>query len=153
MNAAWLDLIEGGIRGLEYYDRDTDRWTQAHIAASFALFSVLVEAGGIVELKEVTKDDKPMIEIHLDKNLILTEGKKAIGHFLKHLQIYKSTADFKRGEAFFKKYLKVNEKLLGYRDIVIKNKRPRPVEVQADVELIDNKPIYKGFAANVHSAI
>lgn len=61
MYSAWLEIIEGAITGLEYYDKDSDRWMQAHIAASYALFSVLVEEGGVVEIKEVTKNDKPSI--------------------------------------------------------------------------------------------
>jgi dipeptidyl-peptidase-3 len=63
----------------------------------------------------------------MNKDQILTKGKKAVGNFLRHLQIYKSTADSVRGEAFFKKYLQVDEKLLTYRDLVIKNKKPRRI--------------------------
>lgn len=36
---------------------------------------------------------------------------------------------------------------------MIKNKRPRKIEVQADVELLNNKVIYKEFHGNVFSAI
>ena len=43
----------------------------------------------------------------MDKEAFKTKGKHAIGKFLQHLQIYKSTADFKRGQAYFSKYLEV----------------------------------------------
>jgi hypothetical protein len=43
----------------------------------------------------------------MDKEAFKTKGKNAIGKFLQHLQIYKSTADFKRGQAYFSKYLEV----------------------------------------------
>jgi hypothetical protein len=43
----------------------------------------------------------------MDKETFKTKGKHAIGKFLQHLQIYKSTADFKRGQAYFSKYLEV----------------------------------------------
>jgi hypothetical protein len=43
----------------------------------------------------------------LNKEAIRTKGKKAMGVFLQHLQVYKSTADNKRGIAFFNKYLEV----------------------------------------------
>lgn len=48
---SWYDNVLGALRGLEYYDVPTKKWTQAHIAASFAIFSVIREAGGIVEIK------------------------------------------------------------------------------------------------------
>jgi hypothetical protein len=41
----------------------------------------------------------------MDKEAFKTKGKAAIGRFLQHLQVYKSTADFKRGEPYFNKYL------------------------------------------------
>lgn len=41
----------------------------------------------------------------MDKETFKTKGKNAIGKFLQHLQIYKSTADFKRGTVYFNKYL------------------------------------------------
>lgn len=41
----------------------------------------------------------------MDKEAFKTKGKQAIGNFLQHLQIYKSTADFNRGTAYFNKYL------------------------------------------------
>ena len=93
------------------------------------------------------------LEVHLNRDLIRSTGKQAVGEFLKHLQVYKSTADVVRGEAFFKKYLRVDEKLLGYRDIVIKNKKPRKIEVQPDVELVGGKVVYKEFEGDVFSAI
>lgn len=47
----------------------------------------------------------------------------------------------------------MSNKLLGYKDIVSKNKRPRKIEVQPDVELVDGKVVYKAFEGNVFSAI
>ena len=44
----------------------------------------------------------------MDKEAFKIKGKNAIGKFLQHLQIYKSTADFKRGAAYFNKYLEVS---------------------------------------------
>lgn len=80
---------------------------QAHIGASFAIFSVLREEGGILDIKETERNGSPYLEIHVNKEAIPTKGKEAIGRFLKHLQIYKSTADFERGNKYFQKYLQV----------------------------------------------
>jgi dipeptidyl-peptidase-3 len=43
--------------------------------------------------------------MRLDKTLIRTKGKEAIGRFLQALQVYKATADVERGTKFFKRYL------------------------------------------------
>jgi len=43
----------------------------------------------------------------MDKESFKTKGKQAMGKFLQHLQVYKSTADFKNGVAYFNKYLEV----------------------------------------------
>lgn len=44
---SWFDLIVGGLRGLIYFDVASKKWLQAHIGASYAIFSVLRRAGGI----------------------------------------------------------------------------------------------------------
>lgn len=44
---AWFDMILGGLKGLEYFDTEHQKWLQAHIGASFAIFSVLREEGGV----------------------------------------------------------------------------------------------------------
>jgi dipeptidyl-peptidase-3 len=103
----WFDMIEGGIKGLIHYDVESNKWLQAHIGASYAIFSVLRKEGGIFEIKETQKNGKPYLEIILNKESIYTKGKKAIGEFLKHLQVYKSTADFKNGSQYFQQFLEV----------------------------------------------
>jgi hypothetical protein len=58
---AWFDLIVGGLKGLIYYDKDSKKWLQAHIGASFAIFSVLRKTGGVFEIKECERDGKPYL--------------------------------------------------------------------------------------------
>ena len=53
------------------------------------------------------KNGQPYLEVHVDREALPTKGKHAIGGFLKRLQIYKSTADSKRGIAYFQQYLEV----------------------------------------------
>lgn len=55
---SWFDLIVGGLRGLIYFDVGSKKWLQAHIGASFAIFKVLEEEGGIFEVKETERDGK-----------------------------------------------------------------------------------------------
>lgn len=63
----WFDLIMGGIKGLQYFDVEHSKWLQAHIGASYAILSVLREAGGIFEIVEVEKDGKPDLDLILHK--------------------------------------------------------------------------------------
>jgi hypothetical protein len=39
----WFDMIMGGIKGLQYFDVEHNKWLQAHIGASYAILSVLRE--------------------------------------------------------------------------------------------------------------
>jgi len=45
------------------------------------------------------------------------------------LQVYKSTADVKAGTDLFEDFTSVNEEMLEFREIAIKNKLPRKVEL------------------------
>ena len=56
---------------------------------------------------------------------------------------------------FFENAAKVDEKMLKYRDIVLKHQLPRRVELMDDVELIENEKNvkYVEFEANVEGLI
>lgn len=131
---AWFDIALSGLKGLQYFSVETSEWGQAHIQASYVILQVLIEAGnGFIKIEETEKDGKPYLYLTLDRNQIYTTGKKAIGHFLRKQQIYKSTADVEGGTRFFQEYSKVNETFLRYRKIVVDNKLPRRLELQHDV--------------------
>ena len=69
---------------LRFFDPAQKKWGQAHIRASYALLSVLLEAGeGFVRIETTELDGKPSILIHLDKSKITTVGKQAVGSFLR----------------------------------------------------------------------
>ena len=56
--------------------------------ARYVILRVLLEAGGVVTIKEMTgADGKPDLEVHLQRDKILTVGRPAIGEFLKKLQV------------------------------------------------------------------
>jgi len=100
--------------------------------ARFALLNVMIRAGeGFCELE--TKGDS--VEVKMDRSKIETVGKKAVGDFLMKLNVLKATADVKAGEELFGDMTKVDDGWLKTRDIVLANKKPRPVYVQAHTEL------------------
>jgi len=77
---------------------------------------------------EIVGDDEDFL-IHLDEALLVTEGKELIKKLLIVLQTYKSTGASARGKKFYDEYSEVSEFFLKVRDIVIKKKKPRRVDV------------------------
>lgn len=67
--------------------------------------------------------------IHLDKELLWTEGQKLIREFLIILQTYKSTGAIDRASRFWAHYSKVDGFFLDIREVVIDRKKPRRIEL------------------------
>lgn len=128
----WLLMVKAGLAGLEFFTPETQAWRQAHMNARYVILRVLLEAGsGLVELRKKTgADGEPDVEARIDRSLILTVGKKAIGDFLMKLQVYRSLGDFAGGSAMFKSYSEVPEDMLELRKIVMARKEPRKLLVQ-----------------------
>lgn len=109
---------------------------------------------------ESTKDDLSDLIIRLDRSKILTAGRKgtcplrpilpraqrltdthldntAVGDFLQKMHIYKSTADVETGASFFTDMSGVGLEYWGskVRAVVLANKQPRKVYVQANTIL------------------
>nr|QBH22561.1 peptidase family M49 containing protein [Philasterides dicentrarchi] len=141
--ACFLDLISQGINGLQFYDVNEKKWGQAHINGRWVILQVLLEIGeDFLQIQKCLKEhDEEGIEIKLNKDLILTKGKEALSQFLLKMQVYKSTADYQSASKMFNKYSEVSEKFLQIRDIVIKNKKPRRVELQGHLSLDSNKKV------------
>lgn len=64
-------------------------FVQAHMQARYVILRVLLEgAGGLVSLERTTgSNGKPDIVVKLDRTKIETLGKKAIGDFLRKIQV------------------------------------------------------------------
>ena len=74
----------------------------------------------IVEI-EVDEDGQNFL-IHLDKELLKTEGRELIKKLLLVLQTYKSSGAYERGKKFFDEHSVVSDFFLQIRDIVLKHK-------------------------------
>lgn len=77
---------------------------------------------------EIVGDDEDFL-IHLDEGLLVSEGKELIKDLLIVLQTYKSTGAAELGKKFYDEYSEVSEFFLRVREIVIKKKKPRRVDV------------------------
>ncbi|XP_046841556.1 dipeptidyl peptidase 3-like isoform X2 [Xenia sp. Carnegie-2017] len=136
----WLNMVRAGLIALEFYTPENKKWRQAHMQARYVILQVLLEAGeNLVAINKIVDEDgKETLKIQLDEAKIPTVGKDAIGKFLQRLQIYKSTADYEKGKKMYCGYSQVNEKFLDLRRIVLMNKQPRRMLVQANTTLQDN---------------
>ena len=71
----------------------------------------------------------PDFLIHLDEQNLVKEGKELIRQLLLVLQTYKSSGCNARGQEFYNSYSEVSDFFLQVRDIVMKKKKPRRVEL------------------------
>lgn len=67
--------------------------------------------------------------IHLNKDLLMSEGRELITKFLITLQTYKSSGCVERGKKFYDEYSTVDDFFLKIREIVVSKKLPRRVEL------------------------
>lgn len=154
----WLNMVRAGLCGLEFYSPSTETWRQAHMQARYVILRVLMEAGdGLVTIeKTVGEDGEPDLLIKLDRSKINTVGKKAIGDFLRKLQVYKATADYTAGKAMFERYSAVTDKeaphFLSLRSTVLARKQARKMFVQSHTQIeADSVKLteYEGTAENL----
>ena len=126
-------MARAGLTGLEFYTPSTQEWRQAHMQARYVILRLLLEAGdgNLLSLKEkVGEDGKPDVEVNLDRSLISTVGRKAVGDFLLKLQVYKSLGDVENGSKLYNSYSVVPEGMRKLREIVMARKEPRKLLIQ-----------------------
>ena len=86
---------------------------------------------------ELTEDDSFLI--HLNKENLMSEGREMIRTFLLILQTYKSSGCLERGAKFYAHYSKVEGDYLKIREIVIKSKKPRRLELNSNLQRYNEK--------------
>lgn len=141
----WLDMFFAGIKGLEMYQTKQGQWGQAHSQARFVILQVALEAGeGLVDVKEVVgKDGLPDLLLSLDRSKIATVGKKAMGEFLRKLQIYRSIGDSVSGRKMFEDYSLVGSEgkypFGKWHEIVTRKRRPRMILTMPNTRITNGK--------------
>ena len=136
-HTVYLQVGTAGLRALENYIEDDQKWGQAHSRGHFAMFRVLLNAGDdFLMVKHDT--DADTLTVHIDRSKLLTHGKPAIGELLLKLHIYRCTADVAACREYFEELTRVDGVFTTWRKIVIRNKRPRKILVQANTFLMDD---------------
>ncbi|XP_008549924.1 dipeptidyl peptidase 3 isoform X1 [Microplitis demolitor] len=154
----WLSLLWNGCaKALEMYQPSTKKWLQAHSQARYVLLRVCLEAGeDFVKVVETEQDKN--LRLTLDRSKLNTVGKKAVGEFLKKLQVYKSLGDYESAKLMYDHYSDVPETgaqpWARWRNIVLAHKQPRKIFVQSntfvegsdeDVKLKNYDPTFDGL--------
>ena len=149
----YLQVGAAGLRALENFIEDDKRWGQAHSRAHFAMFRVLLDAGdSFLTVRHDTATDK--LTVHIDRSKVLTHGKPAIGHLLLKLHIYRCTADVVACREYFEDLTRVDGIFAKWRKIVIANKRPRQILVQANTFLgEDGRVTLKEYEPSIEGMI
>jgi dipeptidyl-peptidase-3 len=135
--ASYLSMARAGLASLEMWDPKSQKWGQAHSQARFSILKCFLEADDDFCKLEYKQDDLSDLTIKLDRSKILTSGRDAVAKYLQKLHVYKSTADVETGTKFYVDMTTVGLDFWGtkVRDIVLKNKQPRKVFVQANTTL------------------
>ena len=130
----YLQVGTAGLRALENYIEDDRRWGQAHSRAHFAMFRALLAAGeDFLTVRHDTLTDT--LTVRIDRSKVLTHGKPAIGKLLLRLHVYRCTADIVPCRRYFEELTRVEGVYTEWRKIVLRNKRPRQILVQANTFL------------------
>ncbi|KAL8738204.1 MAG: hypothetical protein Q9181_000975 [Wetmoreana brouardii] len=144
--AGYLSMARAGVAAVEFWDPKTRKWGQAHMQARFSILKTFLDAGEDFAVLDYTKDDLSDLTIKLDRQKILTVGRKAVEAYLQKLHVYKSAADYEAGKKLYEEMTDVDEwwatKL---RKEVLRRKTPRKVFVQANTVEEDGKVRLKEY--------
>lgn len=149
----YLSMARAGIAAVEFWDPKSRKWGQAHMQARFSILRTFLDAGEGFTTLEYTRDDLSDLTIKLDREKILTIGRKAVEGYLQKLHVFKCTADVEAGKKMYDKMTNVDEWwATKVRPEVIRRKTPRKIFVQANtierngkVELKEYEPTCEGM--------
>jgi dipeptidyl-peptidase III len=116
------------------------------------MFRCLLSAGGGF----MTVDCDPSankLTVRVDRSKILSHGKPAIGDLLLKLHTYRCTADVKACRIFYEDLTRLDDVFLEWRKIVLANKRPKQLFVQANTFLEGGQVRLKEYEENIEGLI
>ncbi|EGW30568.1 uncharacterized protein SPAPADRAFT_143827 [Spathaspora passalidarum NRRL Y-27907] len=127
---ATLLMVRAGLLGLEFWDPQSKKWGQPHMQARFGIFKQLHKAG--VFSLDYSDDSFDDLKITLDESTLDNKAVDALGDFLSHLHIYKTTANVKEGVQYYVDKTTVDPEYARFRDVVLKKKQPRRKIIQGN---------------------
>jgi len=136
--AGWLGMCWRGLKSLEHYD-PANGWGAVHGRARFAILRVLLEVSSkspqpLLRLEWSEDSDGPNVVLRMDRGLIETVGRPAIGSLLLGIHVARCTADkVLAGE--FERLTRVDEDYLPLWELVRRRQQPKEVFVQPSTSL------------------
>ncbi|KAK6464589.1 dipeptidyl-peptidase [Scheffersomyces coipomensis] len=137
---ATILMARAGLLGLEFWDPKAKKWGQPHMQARFAISKVLHQAG-VVNFKYTDAKKFDDLEVEIDESKLDKEAVQALGDFLGHLHVYKSTANVTDGIAYYLDKTDVTEEYARFRDVVLEKKRPRKQLIQANTFIVNGDKV------------
>ncbi|KAF3911433.1 hypothetical protein ABW20_dc0104222 [Dactylellina cionopaga] len=140
----YLQLGCAGLRALNNYIEEDQRWGQAHSRGHFAIMRVLLAVeDDFLSIKEDT--DTQTLKVFVDKTKIKSHGLPALGDFLLRLHIYRSTADAQGCRKYYEELTTPSEEFLRWRKMIVANKAPQELFVQDNTFIQDGEVILKTY--------
>jgi dipeptidyl-peptidase-3 len=93
------------------------------------------------------------LTVRVDRSKISTHGKPALGGMLLRLHMYRCTADVEGCRAYYKELSTVDGEYLEWRQVVLANKPPPIIFVQANTFLDGDTVILKEYEPTVEGII
>ncbi|KAI4162049.1 MAG: hypothetical protein LQ342_004361 [Letrouitia transgressa] len=146
--ATYLSMARAGVVSVEFWDPESRKWGQAHMQARFSILKTFLDAGEDFAKLDYTKEDLSDLSIKINREKILTVGRKAVEVYLQKLHVYKSTADLEEGRRLYEQMTHVDEWWASkVRPEVLRRKTPRKVFVQANTIEEEGKVLLKEYKA------
>ncbi|KAI4236696.1 MAG: hypothetical protein LQ349_002382 [Xanthoria aureola] len=136
----YVQLGVDGLRGLQNFNVGSGKWGQAHSRAHFAMLKCLLQDGdGFMTVR--CNSEANDIKVSVDRSRIQTNGKAALRGMLLRLHMYRCTADAKSCRQYYEDLSKVDGHYLEWRRVVLAQKQPEWVFVQANT-FLDGEEVY-----------
>ncbi|KAB5563119.1 peptidase family M49-domain-containing protein [Coniochaeta sp. 2T2.1] len=148
----YLQLGVDGLRGLANFNPENGTCGQAHSRAHFATLKCLLTDAGDFMTVDCNKREQKLI-VRIDRAKIRSHGKPALGRMLLRLHMYRSTADVNSCREYYEYLSQVDSMHLEWREIVLAQKQPRWVFVQANTFLHGDEVVLKEYDATLQGVV
>ena len=148
----YLQLGLDGLRGLQNFNIEADRWGQAHSRAHFAMLKCLLRDGkGFMKIECDSSRDQ--LHVRVDRTRIISDGKSALAKMLLKLHIYRCTADIESCRSYYEDLSQVDGEYLEWRRIVLAKQQPKWVFVQANTFLDGDTVLLQEYEPSAEGVI
>lgn len=112
---------------------------------------LLTDGNGFMSVKSDLAKQSLVVEV--DRSKIRTHGKPALGRMLLRLHMYRCTADVQACRSYYEELSKVDGEYAKWRDIVVTNREPKWVFVQANTFLNGDQVSLREYDATEEGVI